>query len=354
MKRVSLILVFSILCVLLNAQTPYFFHNYKGERVYLSLNTEFAFVSVSERQLPVDIQQRNIRAGELQSDRSDQKQFQSRSGTSRYYTMFMFDEKMSDEQYLRMLSEMRRQNRDAIIAPFFKAFDGDVIGMSNFFYVKLKEESDTTLLRQMTERTETIIIEQDPFMPLWYVLSITETSEFNAMEYANYFFETGLFQTAEPDLIFNLLQCVHDNMWGLRNIGQSGGTSGIDIRACNAWQISTGQNVTVAVIDHGIDLGHPDLVANILNPTTLSYDTQNRNSPSLVHGNHGIAVAGIVGAARNNSAGIAGVAPNSRLMSISDRLQVNPNDNNFNVLQQQNLAAGINWAWENGADVINL
>jgi hypothetical protein len=74
MKRLSLILGIMLLCIVSNAQTPYYFYNYKGERVYLSLNTEYAFLSVKEQQLPVDIQQRNIRAGELQPDRSDQKQ----------------------------------------------------------------------------------------------------------------------------------------------------------------------------------------------------------------------------------------------------------------------------------------
>jgi hypothetical protein len=74
MKRLSLILGIMLLGIISNAQTPYYFYNYKGERIYLSLNTEYAFLSVKEQQLPVDIQQRNIRAGKLQSDRSDQKQ----------------------------------------------------------------------------------------------------------------------------------------------------------------------------------------------------------------------------------------------------------------------------------------
>ena len=41
------------------------------------------------------------------------------------------------------------------------------MGLSNFFYVKLKEEGDTLLLRQMATRKGCIIIEQNSFMPLW-------------------------------------------------------------------------------------------------------------------------------------------------------------------------------------------
>lgn len=181
MKRFSFILGITLLCIISNAQTPYYFYNYKGEKIYLSLNTEYAFLSVKEQQLPIDIQRRSMKAGELKSDRSDQKQYQARKGKRRYFTVLNSDGKMSDEQYLRFLSDMKRQNKDVIVSPFFK-FDDDIVGSSNFFYVKLKEERDTTLLRQMAIRTKTVIIEQDPFMPLWYVLSTTEISEINALE----------------------------------------------------------------------------------------------------------------------------------------------------------------------------
>ncbi|GHT26144.1 hypothetical protein FACS189430_12600 [Bacteroidia bacterium] len=135
-----------------------------------------------------------------------------------------------------------------------------------------------------------------------------------------------------------------NQQWGLSNVGQYGGTNGIDIKACNAWSFSTGSNITVAVIDHGIELNHPDLVGNI---HPQSYDTHTGTSPSIVRGDHGTACAGIIGAIRNNNNGISGVAPNSQLMSISNSLTLStPNI-------QQHLAAGINWAWSNGSDVIS-
>lgn len=355
--RKFFIFTFTILCLVIKAQeSPYYFYNYDGQKVYLSLNTEHAFISTKEKQLPVNIQQLRNTVAELQSDKSDQKHYQNKKGTNRFYTILNFEEIMSDEQYLNLLSDIKHQNGDVIISPFFKIKDDDIVGLSNFFYVKLKEESDTTILRQMTFNTGTIIIEQDPFMPLWYVLSTTDFSVFNAMECANFFYESGLFQAAEPNLMLNLLQCVNDthfaNQWGLKNTGQYKGTSGIDIKACEAWQISRGNNVTVAVIDHGIELDHPDLESNI---HTLSYDCGNRTSPSTVRGNHGTACAGIIGAVQDNSVGISGVAPNCRLMSISNSMAIDtdPDSPNFNILQQQNLANGIDWARQNGADVIS-
>ncbi len=354
MKRMLVVLGISFLCIGLNAENSYYFYNYEGKKIYLSLNTEYAFLSLKEQKLPVNIQQHYVKIAELKSDKSDQKRDEIKKRTDRFYTVLNFEKKMSNKQYLELLLEMKCKNKDMIISPYFRFKDDDIVGLSNFFYVKLKEKKDTILLTQMTKQTGTVIIEQDPFMPLWYVLSTTEVSEQNAMECSNLFYESGLFQAAEPDLMLNnLSQCTNDayfnNQWGLKNIGQSAGTRGVDINACDAWQISKGNNITVAVIDHGIELDHPDLEANI---HSLSYDCENRSSPSIVRGAHGTLCAGIVGAVQNNAEGISGVAPNCKLMSISNSLSIGIYPPAA-VRQQQNLANGIEWAYQNGADVIS-
>ena len=52
-------------------------------------------------------------------------------------------------------------------------------------------------------------------MPLWYMLSVTERSKYNAMEMANRFHETGLFLYAEPDLMEDIkINCVSDPVMG--------------------------------------------------------------------------------------------------------------------------------------------
>jgi len=259
-----------------------------------------------------------------------------------------------------MLADIKLQNRHVIISPYFKTKHSEKIGSSNFFYVKLKEEKDTIILRQVANQNGSIVVEQDAFMPLWFVLSATETSEYNALEYCNLFFESNLFQTAEPNLIFdNMLLSVKTNtcptndpyfgsQWNLLNIGQYGWSNyGIDIRACAAWQLSTGNGVKVAVIDQGIYLDHIEFMNNI---DSLSYDCQKDTSPqNIIYGSHGTECAGIIGAMRNNNLMISGVAPNCRLMSISHSLE----DALEMVLIQQHLARGINWAWQNGADIIS-
>ena len=221
MKRLLSIIVMAILCFAVKAQTPYYYYNHWGEKEYLTLNTEFAFLSVKDSVLPDDILQRNIRADELKPD-----WLALPVEMRRYYTKLTFEEKMPDGQYLNLLADMKRKNREVIISSYFNlSYQGVVIevaGLSNFFTVELKDEKDTTLLRQMLIKTNTVIIQQNPYRPLFFNLSTTEASELNAMECANLFHESGLFQDAGPDLF--------STNFGIDPDGTENGPTSVDVR----------------------------------------------------------------------------------------------------------------------------
>jgi uncharacterized delta-60 repeat protein len=106
--------------------------------------------------------------------------------------------------------------------------------------------------------------------------------------------------------------------WGLNNTGQSvsgipGGTSDADIDAPEAWDQTTGSPAaTVAVVDSGVDVSHPDLAGR----TVAGYDfVDNDPTPQDTIG-HGTAMAGIIAAAGNDGIGITGVAWNARIMPL--------------------------------------
>lgn len=199
------------------------------------------------------------------------------------------------------------------------------------------------------------ILGNNQHRPLWFTLACSNKSAGNAMEMANYYYETGLFVNAEPDIMIPDLShsikedtpCVNDSafssQWNLHNTGQNNGVAGIDIDYCNARQITQGDsNVLIAVIDFGFDMHHPD----IINVFPLSYDAMSNSSPAQVYDPHGTACAGIIGAEADNEIGVAGIAPLCPLISLSCKL-------NLNVDISQKLANSIDFAWKHGASVIS-
>jgi subtilisin family serine protease len=123
--------------------------------------------------------------------------------------------------------------------------------------------------------------------------------------------------------------------WHLLNTGQEVGNpdvqhlfgvAGQDINVVPAWNMVDSQNrpidgtgITIAVIDSGVQLFHPDLAGNI-SPTLRfnAIDGTNIVSPNLTYfqGGHGTAVAGIVAAVGNNGEGGTGVAPGATIVPI--------------------------------------
>ena len=130
---------------------------------------------------------------------------------------------------------------------------------------------------------------------------------------------------AEPDFPLKALATPNDpsfaELWGLHNTGQAGGTAGADIKAVDAWDISTGSHdVIIGVIDTGMDYNHPDLIDNRwVNPGTLpgstyGYSALNPELDPMDSDSHGTHVAGTIGASGNNGAGVVGVNWNVTLL----------------------------------------
>ena len=96
-------------------------------------------------------------------------------------------------------------------------------------------------------------------------------------------------------------------------LAKTGGTIDADINAPQAWDYTMGDaDITVAVIDSGVDKDHPDLVERI----TTGYDFENDTPDAddwLGHGSH---VAGIIAATTNNAEGTAGIAGNVTIMPL--------------------------------------
>ncbi len=131
---------------------------------------------------------------------------------------------------------------------------------------------------------------------------------------------------------------------------------GLDqVHAEQAWSSTRGAGAVVAVVDTGVDLGHPDLKANLVRGATFTCGSQpapcgngDFRGPDGVNNadEHGTHVAGIVAAVANNGVGVAGVAPSAKVMPVK---VLEDGSGSF-----KDIAAGIRWSANHGADVINL
>lgn len=173
--------------------------------------------------------------------------------------------------------------------------------------------------------------------------------------------------------------------WALENRGLFNGTPGADIMAPEAWVYTLGWkgNITVAVLDSGIDYNHADLVGNIWTNTgeicpngidddlnwfvddcigwdfntceeydiTIDYDAvcaivKTEDNDPWDDNDHGTHVAGIIGAVGNNNMGIAGVIWNVKLMAVKFL-----NKQGIGTVAEEVRA--INYAVDNRAHIIN-
>lgn len=147
-------------------------------------------------------------------------------------------------------------------------------------------------------------------------------------------------RVAERDWIVTIQQTYPNDprfneLWGLHNVGQTGGTVDADIDAPFAWAQQTGSpSVKVAVIDTGIDYTHPDLAANCwTNPGEIpgngidddgngyvddvrGYDFVNGDGDPMDDHSHGTHCAGTIGAKGNNGIGVVGVCWNVSLIGV--------------------------------------
>lgn len=141
--------------------------------------------------------------------------------------------------------------------------------------------------------------------------------------------------------------------WGLRQI-----------RAEQAWHNSTGSGAVIAVVDSGIDLDHEDLASQVIPGKTFTAcgssgcgngDWQSGQEPEGVDPHpHGTHVAGIAAAATDNGKGVAGVAPQAKLLPVKVTMSVDLLEAPCFEDAFADIARGIRWAADNGADVINL
>jgi subtilisin family serine protease len=145
---------------------------------------------------------------------------------------------------------------------------------------------------------------------------------------------------AEPDYQVKAVRIPNDpqfnQLYGMNNNGQTGGTADADIDAVEVWDVFTGsgEEIIIGVIDTGVDYLHPDLTDNIWQnlgeipdngidddgngyvDDYYGWDFAYDDNDPIDDNGHGTHCSGIIAAKGNNKTGVCGVMWNARIMAI--------------------------------------
>ena len=207
-----------------------------------------------------------------------------------------------------------------------------------------------------------------------YKLKIENNADVESTIY-NYL-ASGLVEYAEPNYIYHTMVVPNDTRYSEQWSHQK-------MQSELGWNIERGNpNITIAIVDTGVDWNHPDIAANIWNNTDEipdnGIDDDNNgyiddvrgwdfvdtnyscyqgedcrvrdNNPMDFHG-HGTHCSGIAAAVSNNSIGIAGVCWYCKIMPARAGYV---DGDGYGVLEDADSAAAIVYAADNGANVISM
>ncbi|HPN30871.1 MAG TPA: S8 family serine peptidase [bacterium] len=210
----------------------------------------------------------------------------------------------------------------------------DIYAVENELIVKFKKSSSRNNRNRIISKNSLNRIKD---------ISATETKRYkipagkNIEELTEELKKNQDIEYAEPNFVAQALYLPNDEylsrQWGLEKIN-----------AYEAWDSTSGDaDAIIAVLDSGIDYGHSEFTNQIAN----GYDFVNSDDMSEDDNGHGTMVSGIISAKCNNNAGIAGTAPNSKIMPVKIL-----DADGFG--SYSDIAEGIIFAADNGVKVINL
>ena len=148
---------------------------------------------------------------------------------------------------------------------------------------------------------------------------------------------------AEPSYLVQLVEEGSTTAVGVNDPLTAGQYSLDQMRVRDAWSLSKGGSGVVAVLDTGVQANHPDLSGRVL----AGHDFVNDDSNAADDNGHGTWVAGIIAAKPNDGYGIAGISWSDRILPVKIMTSTGTGSTS-------DLIAGIRWAADHGATVINM
>jgi subtilisin family serine protease len=351
----SLLIRCSVLCALFFAsvtsasEEPNLYYYSSGHKNTLSLSKEILAVRFRQE---ASLQQRE----EVVQTDANFASFSQREELSNFnLTLVPLSEGKTKENITKTINNLNAKSEVVAAFPVFHFPDAELI-LTDEFIVKFAPSVSQAEIEAFNESHNVEIVRK----PSWtqrYTLRVKEPNNISALEMANVYYESPITKFALPNFIRRLRpmsvtpdDTYFSSQWALNNTGQNppAGTADADMDAPEGWDISTGDpNVVIAIIDEGVDINHEDLINKLID----GYDFVKDDDDPSPWGDdaHGTACAGLAGAETDNNKGVAGVSWNCRIMPV----RIASGEFYYYWTTDEWAANGIEWAADNGADVLS-
>lgn len=238
-------------------------------------------------------------------------------------------------------------------------------GVLNNVFVKLKHTHLLPLLESKLRELQLPKAVADKYIPHLYLVKNIPAHAEDVVALCQQLSAEGWCAYASPDYLHFPLVTSNDALfnrqWAIHNTGtplQGSGIEDADMDVDSAWLLTTGDaSIKVSIIDSGVDTVHQDLLANILpGHDAVSDSTDGYPTPTFAEDGHGTCCAGIVAAVKDNTLGIAGVAPSCKIIPVRSfyYVQAGAGGPVLPISTAAAFADAIGWSWSvAGADVLS-
>ncbi len=332
-------------------QSQGYYYYSEGKKIMLNLSTEGIAIKFRKGT------HRDLMRADVESEPELGPFSEAQELTVPEFILFKLKKGIGQDAVRSLVGRFEQKTEVEFVSPLFKQGDAKMI-ISNEIIVKFKASATDDDISMLIKRYSLAVAKKGLLGKKAYILKLKQGSGKNVLDIANTLHLNPIVEFAHPNFLRLLKPFatpndpLFPNQWSLNNTGQNGWTIDADIDAPEAWDISTGSStVTVAIIDEGVDLTHEDLSANML----PGYDATGQGSggaPNSWDG-HGTSCAGIVSAVTDNATGVAGVNWNVKILPV--RIAYSPSSCKgcYWITFDSWIADGIQWAVDNGADVLS-
>lgn len=219
---------------------------------------------------------------------------------------------------------------------------GEVTLYTENFFVKFYDTTKEEDCLAVIGKYSLTVKDKLAFAKNAYFVCASEGTGLKVFEIAEKILNEKVVEYCHPELVQERrFKGIHPFQWHLSKTSINGKAIDAHVNIEAAWKITKGKGATIAVIDDGIDIEHPEFAGRVVKPFDAT-NTDGTGRPIADDENHGTACAGMA-CASGLKDGASGTAPESLLMPIRLR----------SGLGSMSEANAFAWAAQNGADVIS-